>query len=490
MHASILVDKILLDDFLVVYFQVEEAHMFIAREEELRTIRESLGSSRRSTILVYGRRRMGKTSLIREALKGIDDSVIIYHEFHQVTLERNIAEFSLTIGRAFGMELPAFRSLPDAFAFIGSMGKKAVVIMDEYSDMKENARKGEVDSYMRTAIDDLPDHVSLIATGSLVKVMEELLDERNPLFSRFTVLLKLNPLSYYDAARFFPERTHYEQLQLYSVFGGSPYVLSLIDGTSLKRNICSRLISISGSIRAYVEAVVNVEVARIPHGITILTLLGNGKRKYSEIEDVVGRDASGVLAGELRKLVDLDVITRTVPINKSSRSKVFYEISDPVIRFYFAYIYPNPALLMTNPEAFYETFISRSIADFMARRFETACRQYFALLVKNGIRTDILDIGSYWYDDKERRCNGEFDVALRTMEGYEIYDAKFVKSPFTEREAEGERLQISRIPGLSVSRWGIISSAGFRERSNAYIQISLDDMFFEDGAQSFENISQ
>ncbi len=453
--------------------------MFIAREEELRTIRKSLKGKRKSTILLYGRRRVGKTSLIMEAIKDIDDSIVIYHEFHRVTLEQNIAEFTVSIGRAFGFgSMPSFASLPDVFSFIGHMGKKAVVIMDEYSDMKENARPGEVDSYMRTVIDNLPDCISLIVTGSIVKVMEELLDEDNPLFSRFSSLIKLWPLDYYDSARFFPSLSRMEQLRLYAVFGGSPYVLSLLDGEDgLEGNIQEKIISISGSVRAYIEAIINTEIARIPHGITILSLIRNGKRRYSELEDVIGKDASGVLNKELRKLVELDAVSRVVPINRNEKGRTFYEISDPLLRFYFTYIYPNPAILMSNPEVFFDSFIARSIPDFIARRFEAACREYFARLVRKGVRTDILDIGSYWYDDRERKANGAFDVALKTDSGYEVYDAKFVRKPFPEDEAEEEMRQVGRITDISVRKMGIISASGFEKASDAYVQIAADDMF-------------
>ena len=453
--------------------------MFIAREEELRTIRKSLKGKRKSTILLYGRRRVGKTSLIMEAIKDIDDSIVIYHEFHRVTLEQNIAEFTVSIGRAFGFgSMPSFASLPDVFSFIGHMGKKAVVIMDEYSDMKENARPGEVDSYMRTVIDNLPDCISLIVTGSIVKVMEELLDEDNPLFSRFSSLIKLRPLDYYDSARFFPSLSRMEQLRLYAVFGGSPYVLSLLDGEDgLEGNIQEKIISISGSVRAYIEAIINTETARIPHGITILSLIRNGKRRYSELEDVIGKDASGVLNKELRKLVELDAVSRVVPINRNEKGRTFYEISDPLLRFYFTYIYPNPAILMSNPEVFFDSFIARSIPDFIARRFEAACKEYFARLVRKGIRTDILDIGSYWYDDRERHTNGEFDVVLEFINGYDVFEVKFLSRSMSEEMAKEEAEKIREIKSFKARRIGFISLSGFSFSSDEYVLVDGDMLF-------------
>ena len=455
-----------------------ETEVFIAREEEKRILYEALQSKRKSTVLLYGRRRIGKTALVKEVLRNMDDAIIIYHEFHKVTPEVNLAEFSSSIGAAFSIpSLPAFSSFMDAFLFIGAMGKKAIVVMDEYSDLKDNARKGEVDSYMRSVVDNLPDNAKLVVMGSMLKLMKELLEEDNPLFARFSTVIKLGPLSYIDAAKFFPGLPLYEKMQLYSVFGGSPYVLSLLDeGKGLRGNIEDNIISLSGSIRSYIEAVINMEAGRIPHGITILTLIKNGKRRYSELEAVIGKSASGVLANELKKLVELEIVEKIQPINRSDRSKCFYVIADPLIRFYFAYIHSNPSLLMSNSSVFYGKFIERSIRDFIARRFEAACREYFAELVKRGKRNDILDIGTYWYDDRVNKTNGEFGVALKNDCGYEIYDAKFLMNPYPEKEAEKELKQI-RALSIPVSGWGVISASGFEKQSSSYIQITLDDMF-------------
>lgn len=453
--------------------------MFIGREEEIRTLKKQLESSRKNTILLYGRRRVGKTALIREVLNQIsDDTVIIYHEFHQVSLQQNCMEFSRSAALALGLpSLPPFNNIPDIFRFISTLGKKTIIVMDEYSDLKKNAAKGEVDSYMRSVIDNLGENIKLIVMGSLLKIMEELLDQDNPLFGRFTAIMKLEPFNYLDASGFFPEKSHYEQIELYSVFGGSPYVLSLLDPhLTVRENIEESLLPVSGSVRAYIEAVINQEVTRVPHGLSILSLIGNGKRKYQELEDVIGREAKGVLAGELKKLIELEVISKTQPINKTGKTKCFYEITDPLLRFYFAYIYPNPSLMLTNPSIFYANFIAGSITDFIARRFEGCVREYFTLLVKKGIRNDIMNIGTYWYDDRVSRRNGEFDIALQTMNGYEIYDAKFYRKPFTEKEAEKEHEQIVST-ALGVSKWGIIAASGFEKENNSYIQLTLEDLY-------------
>ncbi len=455
--------------------------MFIGREEELECLRKELRKDRKSAILLYGRRRVGKTRLIDEALKGIDDQVVIFHEFHKVTLLQNLTEFSSSIAEGLGYPmLPPFISLADAFSFIAAQGKRVIVVMDEYCDLTTYAKKGEVDSYMRTVVDRLPNTVSVVLMGSALKVMQSLLEEENPLFGRFTLSMRLKEFDYFDSSLFFPGLARRDQLAFHAVFGGSPHVLTLLEpGEGLRENIMNALINPQGAVRSYVEAVIEMEAGRTPHGITILSLIGNGKRRYSELEDVIGKDSKGVLAKELKELCSLDILDRRQPINNKDNKKIFYEIADPLLRFYFTYIQPHPSIQQSNPGAFFDTRIAGSLMDFISRRFEDECRQYFLRLISLGRRTDILDIGTYWYDDKYRPVNGEFDVALKVEGGYEVYGAEFISKPFSVKDAKVEERQVMML-GQSVLSWGVISTGGF-ESPGDYVQIGLDDLFFSRG---------
>lgn len=453
--------------------------MFIAREKEKELLKRKLTSGKKASILLYGRRRIGKTSLVREVLEEIPDAVIISHEFHKVALEINLEEFSNSVGLAFGIRsMPAFRTIVDAFTFIAAQNRRTIVVLDEYSDLKEGAPNGAVDSYLRTCIDTLSENISLIVLGSTLKLMGELLEEDNPLFGRFTTVLRLRPFDYFDSGRFFPDLSFHDRMLMYCVFGGSPYVLSLLDGSrSMEDNLIETMISPDGPLKNYTEAVINLEAGRVPHGVTILTLLGNGKKRYSELESFIGKSATGVLSKELQRLVELELIEKVEPINKPARSKCFYRIQDPLVRFHFAYASLRSGMML-NPELSYANLVKPSLHEFIARSFEDACREYFVRLIARGLRNDILAVGTYWYDNPKTRTNGEFDVALKTSGGFEVYDAKFVSKAFSAGAVEKERQQISSIP-LPLMRWGIISSAGFENQDDSLVQLTLDNLFSE-----------
>ena len=133
---------------------------------------------------------------------------------------------------------------------------------------------------------------------------------------------------------------------------------------------------------------------------------------------------------------------------------------------------------MLNPELSYANLVKPSLHEFIARSFEDACREYFVRLIARGLRNDILAVGTYWYDNPKTRTNGEFDVALKTSGGFEVYDAKFVSKAFSAGAVEKERKQISSIP-LPLMRWGIISSAGFENQDDSLVQLTLDNLFSE-----------
>ncbi len=117
--------------------------MFIAREKEKELLKGKLTRGKKASILLYGRRRIGKTSLVCEVLEEIQDAVIISHEFHKVALEINLEEFSNSVGLAFGIRsMPAFRTIVDAFTFIAAQNRRTIVVLDEYSDLKEGAMNG------------------------------------------------------------------------------------------------------------------------------------------------------------------------------------------------------------------------------------------------------------------------------------------------------------------------------------------------------------
>ena len=212
--------------------------MFIGRKEELRTLTQELADwQKRSSILIYGKRRVGKSTMINQAAKSFSGTVI-NHLCVSSTFEGNLELLCKTVSQSLSLPFIRFNSLFDLMEFLGTQDKRILLIIDEYPYWKQSGKQNEVDSYMQTVIDRLPSNVKLILCGSYVSIMKELLTEGNPLFGRFSLIQHICDFDYYEAAKFYPRLPVRDKIAYYAIFGGSPFVLeNLNTSASLKDNI-------------------------------------------------------------------------------------------------------------------------------------------------------------------------------------------------------------------------------------------------------------
>mgnify|MGYP004451140029 FL=1 len=159
--------------------------MFLGRDKELVSIKEQLLSNKKTAILVYGKRRVGKSTLIAEASKNFD-GIVISHLCSETTYEGNLALLCRSISQMLNIPQISFSTIFDIFDFLKSQNKKILLILDEYQYLKNSLKAKEMDSFMQSIIDNLSPNVKLILCGSYISIMKELLQHDNPLFGRFT----------------------------------------------------------------------------------------------------------------------------------------------------------------------------------------------------------------------------------------------------------------------------------------------------------------
>ena len=455
--------------------------MFIGREKELHELTSELSNqNKKSAILIYGKRRVGKSTLIKEASKSWDGTVI-HHICVNSTFEGNMTLMYQTVSEALALPSINFRTIFDMMNYLGTTGKNILLIIDEYPYLKESGKKNEVDSYMQRVIDELPSNVKLILCGSYITIMKDLLQEENPLFGRFTLIQHLREFDYYDAARFYPQLSINEKIALYAVFGGSPFVLENLDySASLKDNITRTLLSETGIIRSHIENVMLKEIKKT-YDSRILETLGNGKNRYSDISNRLQLTETGLLDKQLKILLDMETIKKTAPINRrNDKKKQFYEITDNLMRFYFTFIFGKTGTIARiGSKQFFNIKIDPLITQFNSRRFEGIAIQYFHRLSVAGKIPDIEDYGSYWYDDPDSKTNGEFDCVIKRLgDKYDFYECKYYDHPMTREECDLEKQQLDGIKGINVSKAGFICSSGFAFKdSKEFTLISGNDLY-------------
>lgn len=373
-----------------------------------------------------------------------------------------------------------FSTLQDVFIYLNALPKKIVVVIDEYPYLKKATDSATVDSIFQNIIDNRLSNIELVLSGSHIGIMKDLLQERNALYGRFAVTIKLNELNYLDAARFYPDRTPYDKVAHYAVFGGSPFVNQALNpADTLRENVISTILNPVSAVYLYASQLLLSDYSVKINAERIFSVIGNGKKRYTEIEDKLDVKKTGNLSKQIKSLTELEIVSRNSPINKiGDNKKATFEINDNLLRFYFTFIYKNAsALQVLGAEAFYDEYVAPTLTDFISRRFEGICRDYFSLQVRSGKLKGVRNIGSYYYDDPVHRKNGEFDVALELADGYAIYEAKYYAQPMTLDEIRREAQQVANIKELAVKQLGFIAINGFVEQEKPYTYLDGNDIF-------------
>ncbi len=386
-----------------------------------------------------------------------------------------------SVSEAIGLPNIRFGSLSEMMDYLGMIDKKVLLIIDEYPYLKQTKKKNEVDSYMQAVIEKLPENVKLILCGSYIAMMKELLEEENPLFGRFSLIQHIRDFDYLDAAKFYPKLSVRDRVAFYAVFGGSPYVLENLDTRmTLKENIERFLLPETSLIRSHIENVVLKEIQKT-FDARILAIIGNGKKRYSEIRDKIVNSETGLLDKQLKILMDMETIQKTEPINRrSDKKKQFYEIVDNLMRFYFTFIFGKAGTIARiGEEQYFGRNIAASLEQFISRRFEGIALQYFHRAALLGKYPDIDDFGSYWYDDAATKSNGEFDCVIRCGEQYDFYECKYFDRAMTLEECQEEKAQLDNIKGINVSGVGFVCTGGFSfDSSDDFVLIDGKELYF------------
>lgn len=451
--------------------------MFVGREQELALLQqEHIGK----TLMVYGKKRVGKTTLILKALEQCPYQTV-YFECLKGTMQDNIDGLVQELVRVKVLPVPlAFSSLQDVFAYLNTMTQKMVVVVDEYTHLYAMNDSGVVDSVFQSIIDNRLSNIELILSGSHIGMMKDLLQEKNPLYGRFAASIKLEELNYLDAAKFYPDKSAYDKVAHYAVFGGSPFINQALNPVAtLRENIIDTVLNPMSSVHLYASQLVFADNALNVNAERIFFALGNDRKRYTEIEDALGVKKTGNLAKQIKTLTDHEILSRSIPINKpNDNKKATYELNDNLLRFYYAFVYKNSsALQVLGAEAFYDEFIAPVLTDFITLRFGGICRDYFSLQVRSGRMNGVRNIGSYYLDTAVRCENKEFPIAVELADGYAVYLAKCSTQPMTLDEIHSEAQRMEGVNDPGIKQLGFISINGFVEQEKPYIYLDDNDIF-------------
>ena len=371
---------------------------FIDREGELALLNERYRSGEAELIFIYGRRRVGKTRLVKEFLKGKRG---VYLLAKQTSVKENLVSFSKRISEALGDKLLSLSPLQswDALFQYMSRDERIVFVIDEFPYLVE------IDPSLPSVLQyHWDEHLSsskvlLILTGSTISLMEELMGPKSPLYGRRTGQIKVKPMDYFQARLFFPRYGVKEAVGAYSILGGTPAYLNLFkDSVSLRENLARNLRADS---LLYSDAMFLLrEEVREPHNyMAVLEAVALGYNRFGQIADVTGLERSS-LGKYLSVLQELGLLERLTPIG--SRRRGIYRIRDPYLRFWFRFIHPNQDLVEYGEVERLVDLICEGLDQYVGEVFEDVVVQLLMRMNSLGeLPFRFSSIGKWWHGDKE-----------------------------------------------------------------------------------------
>jgi uncharacterized protein len=395
---------------------------FIGRQKELESLRAEFASSHASLAIVYGRRRVGKSTLIREAAR---DRPHVFYQATRVTSSLNLEAFKLEISRALGAD-DLLSGIGDWLAVLHYLARAAelrrglIVLLDEFPYL------ADTDPALPSIIQKFWDsgapqtgNLKLLLCGSMISQMEELLAERNPLYGRKTLALDLTPLSMRDAVQFVPRYRPEDKLMAYGIFGGVPFYLQLLDREAgLRDNAVKLLLTPTGSLVDEPVVLLQSELREISRYASILAAIADGCTKHGEI---IGRvreiGDSKALGPYLEKLERMRLIRVVKSMDASPRARDRrYFIADSLVAFWHHFVRPN---LSSIAQGFGNEIWKHQIAPhfdvFMGGVFEEICREHARQYSQEHFPAPAQEIGRLWQADYD------IDVAGRLLDGSMLY---------------------------------------------------------------------
>ena len=393
---------------------------FVDRREELNSLKERLGSKGFELIVIYGRRRVGKTRLVLEAVK---DSP---HVYYLAVEGENLRHFRKSAERVF----PEVKYSRENWEETLHALKDKVVVIDEFPNLiKENP--GVLSVFQRVIDLDLSNsRTKLIILGSSVSMMtEKVLSYKSSLYRRRTGSMKLKPMGFFTLKEFFPDTRWEELVEIYGLTDGIPFYITQIKLPFWKW-LEKELLSPVSFFRDEVDFLLRYEFTEVGTYKRILEAIANGRTTPKEIRDFTGMRHSD-LTPYLRNLMGAGFVVRGVPIGERESSKRGrYFISDNFLAFWFRFIYPNLSALEEGTFDIEE--IRESYPHYLGFVFEKVAREFLIKLNKVGrLPFRFTKIGCWWHKEEEIDL-----VALNEREGKTLFvEVKWKE--LSEREARG-----------------------------------------------------
>ena len=393
--------------------------MFAGRETELQALERIYRKRGFQMAVIYGRRRIGKTSLIERFVRG---KRAIFFTAQQKSSKQNLQLFSQEVYRHYSQpsDTGSFTTWNSAFAYLAEKAKEAdgklVLVLDEFPYAAET--EPSLPSALQIAIDRMFKTVEMlvILCGSNEGFMEsEVLGRKSPLYGRRTAQMKLGPLDYLDAASMVPNASVEDKARYYATFGGTPYYVEQVDdGLSYEENVTELFFNISGLLYEEPLMLLRQELRDPAMYNSILDALGSGANRPKEIAERAGI-ANDSMSKYLSTLENLGIIAKIVPFgaNPATSRKGVYTLKDPLFAYWYRFVSANVGAIEAGAgEAVARaTAFGDRLSTYVGMQFEAMCLQWIVRRNNEGALPFLAtSFGKWWGADPAKREQTDIDV--------------------------------------------------------------------------------
>lgn len=460
----------------------------IGRKEELKQLETLHQSDKFEFLVMYGRRRVGKTTILQEFA---NKHRVIFFSAQEKNDALNLQDFSKSIQMYFDNDFIAgFPSWKDAFSYISKKtgNQKTVLIIDEFPFIAE--QNPSIKSILQHEIDHewKKQNIFLILCGSSVSFMvNDVMGFKSPLYGRTTETKEVLPFDYLESAEFFPKYNQKEKLIAYGILGGIPrYLNAFTDHKSLEENIAHEIIRNGAFLNDEPEMLLKMELREPMIYNGILQAISGGCNTLTKISDRIHEDKSKI-SKYLLTLQTIQLIDRRVPCGESSKSKKsIYVIMDNYYKFWYRYVFTNKSYynILGTEDAAKE--VTEDIPNFMGMAFENICKQYLIRQAKAKKLPFIpYLIDKWWGNNPAIKAQDDVDILALSKDGKSglFCECKFRNKPMPMEEYEDLIQAGEAFPNIKEKYFMFFSKGGYtspvikRAAKEGAILLKIQDLF-------------
>lgn len=457
------------------------------RKDELAYLNELYKSNTFEFLIMYGRRRVGKTTILQEFARNTNT---IFFPAREKNDSLNLEDFSKAIQFHFYHSfIASFKSWEDAFDYIGhKVTNRTAIIIDEFPYIIEE--NPSVKSLLQHAIDHnfKSKNIFLILCGSSISIMEnEIMGRKSSLHDRQTATLEIKPFDCLESSAFFPNYSNLDKILAYGILGGIPRYLEAFDSSkTIEENIASKILRNGAYLYEEPDNLLKAELRDTNTYNSILSAISSGRNRIIDIADFIHEDRTKA-AKYLTILQTLRLVEKRVPCGESPKSKKsIYVIKDNFLKFWFRYEFTNNTYYSILGPKDAANEIMNDISNFMGDAFEEICKEYVIRQAKQRKLPFIpFYIGKWWGTNPFLKAQDDVDVLVldRTQTKAIFIECKFTSNPMPMEEYTDLLNAAKAFPNIKEKYLCFISKSGFTEpvKKQADLDhamlLSIDDLF-------------